>query len=99
MEILMSRSRSNSHGRDVGRVKPCGVGLFYGISPGMVGVLVPQSANLDGYLGGIPNGKVVESMADMTNALVPLIHMPEVAAVLRKPSSARAVALRRGRIW
>jgi hypothetical protein len=95
----MSRSGSNGRRRDAGRVTPCGVGLLYEVSPGTVGVLAPKSANLDHYFGSIPNGRVVDAMGDMSNVLVPLIHMPEVAGVLRKPSSAEATALRRGRLW
>lgn len=95
----MSRTGSNKRRQDASRMTACGVGTFYRVSPTTVGVVVSQSADLARYLGGIPGAKVMPAKASVTKAHVPLIHMPEVAGVLREPSSAEAVTRRRSRIW
>ena len=94
----MSRTSSARRSPSVGRITRCGIGFFHNVSPGTVGVLVPASANLKRYLSGIPGAELLPTVAGKVHALVSLLHMPEVARVLRDPPSADAVAACRGRL-
>lgn len=94
----MSRTSSTRRSPTAVHMTRCGVGFFHSVSPGTVGVLVPASANLRRYLSGIPGAELVPTVAGKVHALVSLLHMPEIARVLRDPPSAPVVAACRGRL-